>query len=164
MFQPALESRSMPLLRQVAKFAERRHEAFSSNIANIDTPGYKSRDLPTDAFQQALSQAIKQQSQPQSPSSPFTPELGLMQFPSSPFPLQPSASSTSSPSLDDLFTPDLFQAQPASSANLTFQDGANHSIEQMVTEMTKNLMLQSYALQLMNAQFGTLQAVISERP
>lgn len=161
MFQPALESRSMPLLKQLAKFTERRQEAFASNIANIDTPGYKSRDLPEEAFQQALSQAIQRQQQPPSPSSPFSSELASLQPLSSPFPLQPSVPSTS---LDDLFTPDLFEAQSAPSENLTFQDGGNRSIEQQVMDMTKNLMLQSYVLQLMNAQFGTLQAVISERP
>lgn len=160
MFQSVLESRSMPLLKQLAKFTERRQEAFASNIANIDTPGYKSRDLPEEAFQQALSEAIQRQQQPQSPSSPFSSELTLQPL-SSPFPLQPSLPS---PSLDDLFTPDLFEAQPAPSENLTFQDGGNRSIEQQVMDMTKNLMLQSYVLQLMNAQFGTLQAVISERP
>ncbi len=161
MFQPSIEGRSMPLLRQIAKFTERRHEAFASNIANIDTPGYKARDLPQEAFQQALSQAIHRQDQPQSPSSPFSTELASLQSLSSPLPLQPSPSS---PSLDELFTPDLFEAKPTPSDNLTFQDAGNRSIEQQVMEMTKNLMLQSYVLQLMNAQFGTLQAVISERP
>ena len=59
MLQPSFESRSMPLLKQVARFAERRHDAFVTNIAHIDTPGYKSRDLPETAFQQALSKAVQ---------------------------------------------------------------------------------------------------------
>ncbi len=160
MLQPSFESRSMPLLKQVARFAERRHDAFVTNIAHIDTPGYKSRDLPETAFQQALSKAVQRQEQPQSPSSPFSSELASLQFPNSPFPLLPTPAT---PSLDDLFTPELFQAQAAPSENLTFQDGGNRSIEQQYMGMTKNVLLQNYALQLMNSQFNTLQAVISER-
>ena len=57
----------------------------------------------------------------------------------------------------------LFRAVAGPPRTLTFQDGNNRSIEQEVMEMTKNSIMQSVAIELMNAQLNRLQAVISER-
>ena len=47
-------------LQQTAVFAQNRHEVLAGNLANIDTPGYRSRDLDVDAFQDALATAIRE--------------------------------------------------------------------------------------------------------
>jgi flagellar basal-body rod protein FlgB len=48
------DSTTVGLLEKLAIFGERRQEILAGNVANIDTPGYKPRDLPVSEFQQAL--------------------------------------------------------------------------------------------------------------
>ena len=52
------------LLARVSAFTQQRQEVLAGNIANIDTPGYKMRDLSLDDFQQDLAQAVKSRSLP----------------------------------------------------------------------------------------------------
>ena len=49
---------TIPLLEKIARFADRRQDVLTANIANIDTPNYKRLDLPLEAFQRALREAI----------------------------------------------------------------------------------------------------------
>ena len=42
----------MPVLEQVVNFTEARHGVLAGNIANLDTPGYKTRDLSPALFQE----------------------------------------------------------------------------------------------------------------
>ena len=48
------------MAQQVAQFAEARHGILADNIANIDTPCYKVRDLPVAEFQGMLGKAIRE--------------------------------------------------------------------------------------------------------
>lgn len=143
MIESLLKSSTILLLEKMAIFGERRQEVLASNIANIDTPNYKTRDLPVEDFQQALKEAV---SRNRSPST--------SQF---------SASSSTRQSDSELFPKRLFQAVEASPQNITFQDGNNRSIEYEMMEMTKNTMMQNYAIDLMRAQMAMLQIAISER-
>ena len=58
MIDSLFNSSTIPLLANVAAFAERRHEALAGNVANISTPDYRTRDLPVAEFQAALDEAI----------------------------------------------------------------------------------------------------------
>lgn len=147
MLEPLLNSTSIPLLKKVAAFGERRHEILVGNIANIDTPNYRTRDLPVEAFHEALQRAIAARRSGQLTS------------------VSPQAASGEAPlSLEQLFPAELFRGMEAAPQNLTFQDGNNRSIESEVMEMTKNVMMQNMAVELMHAQMGLLQMAISERP
>ena len=53
------DSTALPALEQTVVFAQRRHELLAGNLANLDTPGYRSRDLDVDQFQRALSDSIR---------------------------------------------------------------------------------------------------------
>lgn len=156
MLQPLLAQTPLPLLKQVARFAERRQEALAGNIANIDTPGYHMRDLPVADFRAALRAALTPTRrfsalQP-SPGVPWTLER----------PQSPGEIGVSAASLDELFVERLFQARDVESQpGITFQDGNNRSIEHQFLEMTKNSILQNFALQVMSAQYGQLHAAIS---
>ena len=44
---------TIPALEQTMMFAQRRHELLAGNVANIDTPDYRSRDLDLGDFQNA---------------------------------------------------------------------------------------------------------------
>ena len=52
------QSTTIPLLEQVVNFTQARHGVLAGNLANLDTPGYKVRDLSPDLFEQRLKEAV----------------------------------------------------------------------------------------------------------
>ena len=50
-------STNIPALGEVLNFAQARHGVLAGNIANVNTPGYRLRDLSETAFQQRLKEA-----------------------------------------------------------------------------------------------------------
>jgi flagellar basal-body rod protein FlgB len=146
MIDRLFDSSTIPLLAKVAAFTERRHEALAGNIANVSTPDYRTRDLPVTEFQVALAEAVNH-NRPVDGS-------GKSAW---------SFTAAANSSAAELFPNSLFRAVEAPPKTLTFQDGNNRSIEKEVMEMTKNSLMQSVAIELMNAQLNRLQAVISER-
>ena len=55
---PLLQSTTVPLLEQVVNFTQARHGLLAGNMANLDTPGYRVRDLSPEKFEQSLKQAL----------------------------------------------------------------------------------------------------------
>jgi flagellar basal-body rod protein FlgB len=154
MLQSLFEGSALPLLEKAAVFGERRQDVLAANIANIDTPNYKTRDLPVEAFQEALRSAVaRRHGMNASGGAAQAGSLaGLSSAPTSP-----------TPSLDQLFPEELFHATDFPKRDLTANDANNRSIESEFMEMTKNNMMQSFAVELMHAQMNMLQAVIQER-
>lgn len=62
------QSTTIPALEHSLNFAQRRHDLLAGNLANMDTPDYKSRDLSVQDFQQALAESISAGSNPSSMS------------------------------------------------------------------------------------------------
>ncbi len=155
MLQPLLGSTNTSLLKQVARFTERRQEVLAGNIANVDTPGYRMREMPTEAFQTALQRAVAQS---KTPRTVATNSPGLR------FPLSPGMDGVAPTRIEDLFPETLFKAvTPSEQPGLTFQDANNRSIEHQFLEMTKNALRQQFAVQVLQGQYDQLQTVISER-
>lgn len=144
MLQPLLNSSTIPLLERLAEFGERRQEVLAGNIANIDTPGYRMRDLPVSEFRQAMRQAVAQRRGEAGGTS-----------------LNPASSGRRS--VESAFPSHLFRAVESLPRNLTFQDANNRSIEHQVMEMTSNSLMQQFAVELMSTQYRMLETVISER-
>lgn len=145
MLDAIFDGTTIPLLQKVARFGERRQEVLAANIANIDTPNYKRRDLPIEAFQEALRAAIAT-----GRSRTDSPTVAQASLPGLP----------AQPRVPDPFSSKLYQAIEAASPSLTFQDNNNRSIEYEMMQMTKNAIMQSYATELINAQIAMLQAAI----
>lgn len=145
MLQSIFDSTTIPLLQKQAIFGERRQEVLAGNIANIDTPDYKMRDLPVAKFQQALQQAIDNRK----------PHLAES--------VSSSAAVKAAKSIEELFPQALFTATEAQQNDITSQDANNRSVEHANMEMLKNSMMQSFAVELMHTQLNMLQTVISER-
>ena len=59
MLASLFDSTTIPVLEQVVTFNQTRHEILAGNIANLDTPGYRIRDISPDAFQEKLKDAIE---------------------------------------------------------------------------------------------------------
>ena len=59
MLPDLFQSTSVPVLEQVINFSQARHNVLAGNIANVDTPGYKTRELSVADFQERLKSAIE---------------------------------------------------------------------------------------------------------
>lgn len=162
MIKPLLDVGSVGLLKQAAKFAEARQQVLAGNVANINTPGYRMKDLPTQSFREAMKTAIDRRIALNSPKTPDRYQTaGLLPLASPENPTSPG----SPVSLDaELFPPSMFQAREVDpQPGLTFQDGNNRSIEHVMVEMTKNALYQNYATEILAGQYNQLAMVISER-
>src|SRR5262249_8037837 len=136
MLSNLFNSTTIPALGEVLNFAQARHTVLAGNVANVNTPGYRLRDLLPTEFQQRLKEAIARSQQFAQPLSP-----GL---------------ASSEPG-------DPMRQVRASLENLVYHDDTNIDLEKQVTEMTKNHLLHNFALTVMTDQFQLLQTAISER-
>lgn len=149
MIQSVLNSTAVPLLEQVVRFSENRQRLLASNIANIDTPNYKPRDLPVETFQQALRDAVAAREKGQGTAGSFASRV--------------ASEAAIEKSVEGFFPEELFQPVQAPPQNITFQDGNNRNIETATMAMMKNAAMQRFAVEVITAQLNMLQAVISER-
>lgn len=145
MIQGIFNSTSIPLLEQVVRFSEQRQRLLVSNIANIDTPDYKPRDLPVEQFRQALKDALSAGGGRQSAGRAASPGLRAGR------------------SIEQFFPEELFQPVEAPPQNITFQDRNNRNIETATMQMMKNIAMQRFAVEVLTSQMNMLQMVISER-
>ena len=129
-------STTIPALGEVLNFAQARHTVLAGNIANVNTPGYRLRDLSPTEFQQRLKEAIAAS---RKASQPLSPGLAC-----------------SEPG-------DPMRQVRASLENIVYHDDTNIDLEKQVAEMTKNQLLHNFALTVMTDQFQLLQTAISER-
>ncbi len=138
MFQSLIESTVIPVLEQNVQFAQARHTVLAGNIANLDTPGYRMRDLAVGEFQAQLKKAIAARRQPARTESPGDQGfLGSRQRP---------------------------LAKVAENARTMLRhDDNNTGVEYQVSEIVKNQMQHNLALAIMTDQFELLQTAISER-
>ena len=132
------DSTTIPVLQEVVNFSQARHTVLAANIANIDTPGYKVRDLSVEDFQSRLHQAIEEQHQAPPAQSLSPGEVGFVNS-----------------------TPLAEVAK--NSKTIERHDQNNVDMEQQVSEMVKNQMQHNMALALLTKQFQMLETAISER-
>jgi flagellar basal-body rod protein FlgB len=126
-------STTIPALEQSLTFASRRHELLAGNVANIDTPDYRARDLNVGDFQNALAESIdRAESNPSAAISPTTRD-------------------------------DIYSGPRAAMEQVVFHDGSDISLEHQVTELSKNQHLHGVAITTMRSQFALLRAAITER-
>jgi flagellar basal-body rod protein FlgB len=133
MWSSLLNGTALPALEQTVNFAQKRHLLLASNLANMDTPDYQTRDISVDSFQKQLQTALTRSASP--PSSYATP----------------------------------IETQQASFAKvrdisnqILMHDGSDVSLEQQVTEISKNQAMHNTAIALMRSQLQTLRVAISE--
>lgn len=125
----------IPVLEQLVNFAQSRHSVLASNVANIDTPGYRTRDLSVNQFQSKLKGAIESR----------------------------DAQRSGGTSLADVSRVDPFAKVSQNLNGILYHDDGNVGIEQQVAEITKNHMQHNLALTIMSSQFRLLQSAVSER-
>ena len=126
---------TIPVLEQVVGFAQDRHQVLAGNVANIDTPGYRTRDLSPELFEASLRRAMRKRDQNQQP----TASVGLAR--------------ASNP----------FAAIRDEVKNMVRHDESNVGYEAQITELAKNQMTHGLAMSVLTNQFQLLGAAISER-
>ena len=57
MFENIGISKSLQHVQQAALFCEARHKVIANNIANINTPGFRAKDLSVESFEKALARS-----------------------------------------------------------------------------------------------------------
>ena len=136
MLSSLFSSTNIPVLGEVLNFAQARHGVLAGNIANVNTPGYRTRDLSQTAFQESLTEAIQTA---RSDGRPLSPGLASSQ------------------------EGDPLRSVRASLENILYHDDTNLDLEKQVAEITKNQLLHNFALTVMTDQFALLESAISER-
>jgi flagellar basal-body rod protein FlgB len=148
MLSSLFQSSSIPVLEQVINFTEARHGVLAGNIANLDTPGYRTRDLSPALFQEQLQDAIETRRQPPSPT--YGPNLSGL----------PPGSESSRRAERELRA---FTKVKDSMKSILRHDEADVSMEQQINEIVKNQQQHNLAISIMSAQFRLLRAAITER-
>lgn len=127
---------SIPVLEQVLNFTQTRHAVLAGNVANMDTPGYQTRDLSVDEFQTRLREAIDQR-------------------------VRRSEGFTDAETID--LQDDGFKQVADSMKDILHHDESNVSLEQQVLQVNKNQGLHNLAVAILNQQFRQMNVAISER-
>jgi len=146
---------NVPLLEQVVNFTEARHGVLAGNIANLDTPGYTTRDLSPEMFQQKLREAVEA-----SRTAP-APAYGYGNYGSDNYAYGASQATDSVSSVDRNFA--AFDHVKDSYKSILRHDGVNVSMENQVNQMVKNQQEHNMAVGILSNQFRLLRAAISER-
>jgi flagellar basal-body rod protein FlgB len=126
---------TIPVLEQVARFTEARHQVLAGNVANLDTPGYRVRDLSVETFQERLREALEVRDASHEPMS-----LGTGEGPD-----------------------EAMRRVNESLTSILYHDDSNVGMEQQVLEISKNQFMHNVAISIMSSQFRLLQAAIAER-
>jgi len=132
----------IPVLEQLVNFSQSRHKVLASNVANIDTPGYRTRDLSVEQFQDKLKDAIDTRDTGAASGSLGMNGVGAK---------------------GERIHIDPFDKVREGMNNILYHDDSNVGIEQQVAEITKNHMQHNLALTIINSQFRLLQTAVSER-
>ena len=138
MLAKMFDSTSIPVLQEVVNFCQARHTVLTANIANMDTPGYKIRDLSEEDFQSRLNQAVEERH-------------------------MPSTATTGSPGEAGLGSVESMGQIAKNTKTILRHDQNNTGMEQQVTEMVKNQMQHNMALAILKNQFSMLEMAISEK-
>ena len=146
MLSSMFESSTIPVLEQVLKFTEARHGVLAGNIANVDTPGYKTRDLSPELFHQRLKEAVDSRHQPMSPTYDGYAAN--------------SVAGANTPNTNSL---SAFHKVEDSMKSILRHDEGDVSIEKQINEIVKNQQQHNLAIGIMSAQFRLLRAAITER-
>ena len=130
----------MPVLQQVMAFAQARQKVLADNVSNFDTVGYKMKDLPSEEFFAALSQAVENRDRGGAGA-----------------PLAPAATGNLRWDRNG-----NLHAKPVEieNSNILFHDQNNRSVEAQMSKMAQNGMLHNIIAEMLRGQYAQLQTAI----
>jgi flagellar basal-body rod protein FlgB len=131
---------SIPAIESVLSFANQRHAVLLNNVANVDTPGFRSKDVPEADFQKSLRAALESR---RSNTEPLELGSGLN--------LRRTADGG-------------FEAVPVESdGGVMRNDGNNVAVDQEMSKLLKNAMTMQVFNRMLANQFQTLGLAIRGR-
>jgi flagellar basal-body rod protein FlgB len=134
-------------LHLTARFAEDQHRVLSENLANIDTPDYRAKQLDGRRFQAELRGAFERaRERQQAPRS----GQGLELRGGAPYSTDADGRLVTTP-------------VEGGADNVLFQDGTNASIEQLVTQVHENALTYRFAMTRLRGKFDSLMTAIKGR-
>lgn len=129
----------MSALEQMASFTEARQKVIAENISNVDTPGYRHKNVDVGSFQQALAQALD-----------GSGSDGVAEVSSDQVEYDRAGSMVLRPDVE-------------SADNLMFHDGTNGQIEREMTEMSRNQILNQVSVDLLRDHYRMIETAIRGR-
>ncbi len=136
---------TVPLLEQVIGFTQSRHSVLAGNVANMDVPGYRMRDLSVSEFQTRLAELIE------------TRQRAPLDGSSDAAALSPGESLAVDP------TDRAMTRVKESMRDILRHDGNDFGLEHQTLELSKNQSMHNLAIAILNQQFRLLNVAISER-
>ena len=140
-FENLLNRGAIPGLWATLSYTESRHRMIAENIANLETPGYKTKQLDAAAFQRALGKAFDRRAR--GPIEPFVVEgRGFHTDTAGALKVTPS-----------FRPPD----------NILFHDGTNMSLEREMADLAENAMMHEMTSTLLWGKIDGLRKAIRGR-
>jgi flagellar basal-body rod protein FlgB len=135
---------SMQSVERLVQFTGARHKVLTNNIANIETPFYRARDLDPKAFQAGLRDAIE--GRRRTGASPIDGELKMRNTRQARF---HADGATFSADFDD--------------TGIMFHDRTNADVERTMQHLAENTMAHNVGLEILKNQFELLKTAIRGR-
>jgi len=133
---------ALPAMEKMLAFTQARHRMLSENVANVDTPGYKTRHLDAQAFQRALREALNGRAETRSAQFRIADTDQFRQDGEGRLVVTPTV-------------------EPAE--NILFHDRTNMRIEKQMAMMAENAMMHQAVTELLRARFEVLLKAIRGR-
>jgi flagellar basal-body rod protein FlgB len=138
-----LTADAMPALEATMRFASQRHRLIANNIANIDTPNYRTLDVSVTGFQKMLGDAIDNR------RSRFGGHRGDLSFRST-----REIAGTE---------PGNLTLRPTAQGGLLFHDRSTKDLERTMQDLVENTATYQLAANLYASRARLLESAISER-
>lgn len=136
-------SRTTNALALSAQFAEQRHKVLAENLANVDTPDYKTKRLDPQAFRVSLQDALEQTDE----------KRGVRRLD-----LRGNAQFATDPSGRVVVEPAIRPAE-----NVLFHDGTNARLEGLLGGIQENALSYQLATNLLRGRYQTTLRAIRGR-
>ncbi len=135
---------AMQSVERLVQFTGARHKVLTNNIANFETPFYRSRDLDPATFQAGLRDAIDDRRR--SGASPIDGVLKMRNTPNARF---HDGGATFNPGFDD--------------SGIMFHDRTNADVERTMQHLAENTMAHNAGLEILKNEFDMLKMAIRGR-
>lgn len=130
---------AIPVLELAARFAGRRQELLAHNIANIDTPDFRPRDVSPARFQEMLGDAVDR-SRDRGGNLEWRQTREVRREGS-----------------------DLRLVPRSPSGNILFHDRNDRDLERMMADLSENLAVFRVATDLLRSRYGLINGALAER-
>lgn len=131
---------------RLVQFTSKRHGELVNNIANINTPYFKPRDLEPAEFQASLQDAIRRRRSRTNGANPLRGQLEMRN------------------SWNMRYTDTGIEARPRDqNENILFHDQNNKDIERMMQDLAENTMTHRLGIDMLKNQVDLLKTAIRER-